>query len=199
MALVVGLDPSLTSTGIAALLDGRPVVLRSIGHGTLSARDYAHRSDRIVAQSRAVMQVLADLADIYRQPDLAVIEGPAYGACNASTHDGSGLWWGLYSTLRARRIPTAVIAPGTRAKWATGSGRAEKRDVLAAVRTWWPDQPVRNHDIADAAVLALMGAHHLGEPMPFVPKPRHQLGLEAVSWPSNPCAKPEPSQLGAPR
>ncbi|MEC4838158.1 hypothetical protein R2360_00205 [Mycobacteroides chelonae] len=40
-----------------------------------------------------------------------------------------------------------------------------------------------NHDIADAAVLALMGAFHLGEAMPFTVKERHYAGLEAAAWP----------------
>lgn len=188
--IVVGVDPSLTNTGIAVLHNGQPALLRSIGHGTLSGRSYAHRSDRIVSECHAVMSVLADDCDernTLRPPrsriDLVVLEGPAYGACNASTHDGSGLWWGLYSTLRARRIPTAVIPPATRAKWATGKGNADKRTVLATVRDWWPATRIANHDQADALVLAAIGAFHYGDPMPFDVKERHTANLAAVQWP----------------
>lgn len=131
-----------------------------------------------MSQCRTITDILATWTI-----DLAVIEGPAYGANLPSNHDRAGLWWGLYSALRARKIPTAVVAPGTRAKWATGHGRATKTDVLAAVRTWWPHQAIRNHDIADAAVLATLGAYHLGEPMPFPVKDRHTLALEAIAWP----------------
>ncbi|CQD03691.1 Crossover junction endodeoxyribonuclease RuvC [Mycobacterium europaeum] len=189
--IVAGIDPSLTNTGIAVLHNGQPALLRSIGHGTLSGRSYAHRSDRIVSECRAVMAVLADECDernTLRAPrsriDLAVIEGPAYGACNASTHDGSGLWWGLYSTLRARRIPIVVVAPTTRAKWATGKGNAAKRQVLTAVRSWWPTTHVANHDQADALALAAIGAFHAGDPMPFPVKERHTANLAAVQWPA---------------
>lgn len=180
--IVAGIDPSLTSTGIAILGDGRPLSLRSIGHGTLSGRSYAHRSDRIVSECRAVIDALI-LADDAK-PALAVIEGPAYGACNASTHDGSGLWWGLYSTLRARRIPIAVVAPKTRALWATGSGNADKKQILATVRAWWPTTRIANHDQADAACLAAIGAFHAGDPMPFDVKERHTTNLAAVQWPA---------------
>lgn len=188
--IVAGIDPSLTNTGIAILHNGQPALLRSIGHGTLSGRSYAHRSDRIVSECRAVMSVLAEECDernTLRAPrnriDLAVLEGPAYGACNASTHDGSGLWWGLYSTLRARKIPIVVVAPTTRAKWATGKGNADKATVLAAVRSWWPNTHIANHDQADAACLALLGAFRLGEPMPFEIKPRHLNSVDAIQWP----------------
>lgn len=194
--IVAGIDPSLTNTGIAILHNGQPALLRSIGHGTLCGRSYAHRSDRIVSECRAVMAALADECDernTLRPPrsriDLAVIEGPAYGACNASTHDGSGLWWGLYSTLRARRIPIVVVAPTTRAKWATGKGNADKRAVLTAVRAWWPTTHVANHDQADALVLAAIGAFHHGDPMPFPVKERHTANLAAVQWPAELAAR----------
>nr|WP_046284613.1 hypothetical protein [Mycobacterium sp. UM_NZ2] len=179
--IVAGIDPSLTNCGIAILAAGQPVYLDAIGHPGRDGASYDNRSDRIVSQARAIIATAITTQPL--RPDLAVIEGPAYGQNLPSNHDRAGLWWGLYSALRAKRIPTAVVAPGTRAKWATGSGRATKTDVLATVRTWWPNTTIRNHDIADAAVLAALGAYHLGDPMPFTPKPRHQLGADVIDWP----------------
>lgn len=189
--IVCGLDPSLTSAGIAILVDGQPTYLDAIGHPGKDGASYNHRSDRIVSQARAITRAVLDVGSPgenhtripTRAIDLAVIEGPAYGQNLPSNHDRAGLWWGLYSALRAKRIPTAVVAPGTRAKWATGHGRASKTDILTAVRTWWPNTAIRNHDVADAAVLALIGAHHAGDPMPFPVKDRHTLALEAIAWP----------------
>lgn len=40
MSIVVGLDPSLTSTGIAVLRDGIPCMLHSIGHKGSDADSY---------------------------------------------------------------------------------------------------------------------------------------------------------------
>lgn len=176
--IVCGLDPSLTSTGIAILRDGQPVALNTVGHGTRNGSSYAHRSDRIVSQCRAVVDALPTAAI-----DLAVIEGPAYAHANASTHDSAGLWWGLFSALRAKRIPTAVVAPMTAKKWASGQGRAEKQEILTSARSWFPDHAIRNDDIADALVLALLGAFKLGEPMPFKIKRRHYTAIEAINWP----------------
>lgn len=179
--IVAGIDPSLTNTGIAVLCDGQPLSLRSVGHGTPNGKTYGHRSDRIVSQCRAVIDAIILAEDA--KPALAVIEGPAYGANLPSAHDRAGLFWGLYSTLRARRIPIAVIAPSTRALWATGHGNADKQTILATVRAWWPDTRILNHDIADACVLALAGAFHHGDPMPFDVKERHTTNLAAVQWP----------------
>jgi Holliday junction resolvasome RuvABC endonuclease subunit len=183
MSIIVGIDPSLTSAGIAILRDGHPVLLTSVGHKSTHGRDYGHRSDRIVSQCRAVLDAVFTREGRYQcHVDLAVIEGPSYGDNLPSNHDRAGLFWGLYSALRAKRVPTAVVAPATRSKWATGHGRASKADVLAAVRTWWPDVPIANHDVADSAVLAAMGALHHGE-LPWEPRNYQRNGLDSVNWP----------------
>lgn len=179
MTIVLGIDPSLRSTGLAVLTDGRPTALHSIGYGGHDGDSYATRSRRV----RAVCHSVIEWALRDGPPDLAVIEGPAYGQFLPSTFDRSGLWHGLFGALDAKKVPVAVVPPQTRAKWATGSGRAEKGEVLGNVREWFNGVKVLNHDIADAAVLALMGAFHLGEAMPFAVKPRHYAGLEAAAWP----------------
>ena len=184
--IVAGIDPSLTNCGIAILTNGQPTYLDSIGHPGHDGASYDNRSDRIVSQARTVINAIIRPKRENIAIDLAVIEGPAYGQNLPSNHDRAGLWWGLYSALRSRRIPTAVIAPTTRAKWATGHGRATKTDVLTTVRTWWPNHHIRNHDIADALVLATIGAHHHGDPMPFTPRPRHTLSTDTITWPEAP-------------
>lgn len=183
MSTIIGIDPSLTSAGIAVLVNGAPLALHSIGHASHNGRSYAHRSDRIVSQTRAVIDCVRmhTPAGGY---DLAVIEGPAYAHHNAYTHDGAGLWWGLYSAIRAKRVPIAVCAPQTRAKWASGKGNAQKTEILGVVRSWWPETAIRNDDIADALVLAAMGATHLGDRLPFELKDRHRVTLEAIDWPA---------------
>ncbi len=162
MTVVLGIDPSLRNTGLAVLRDGVPVALHSIGYGGHDGDSYATRSRRVRAVCRSVIEwALRD-----GPPDLAVIEGPAYGQFLPSTFDRSGLWHGLYGALDAKKVPIAVVPPQTRAKWATGSGRAEKKVVEATVQAWFPGTVIRNDDIADATVLALMGSVRFGAPMP---------------------------------
>ncbi|SRX93578.1 Crossover junction endodeoxyribonuclease RuvC [Mycobacterium shimoidei] len=190
--IVAGIDPSLSSTGIAVLVDGHPVMLRTVGHRSPDARSYAHRSDRIVSQARAVIDALycAPVTSPADRPkplgeriDMAVIEGPAYAHHNAGTHDSAGLWWGLFSKLRSLRIPTAVIAPKTRALWTTGNGNATKSQVLDTVRSWWPGHAIRCNDIADALALASIGAAHFGDQLPFELRARHRAKLRDIDWP----------------
>lgn len=185
MRHIVGIDPSLTNCGIAVLECDNPpkpstakvTLLRSVGHAGHNADDWATRSKRIVTQARYVLSLIP------RDVELAVIEGPAYGTNLPSTHDRAGLWWGLLSGLLAAQIPTAVVNPKTRAKWATGKGNAQKPDVLAAVRNQWPDTRVPNHDCADALTLASMGALWSGWTLPFDVQTWQHNGLQSVTWP----------------
>lgn len=189
MSVVVGIDPSLSSAGIAILVDGRPAHLRSVGSPAIPglAGHYPERSDRIGRQCRQILATIDGWTERtgHDWPELAVIEGLAYGANMPSTSERSGLWWRLYAALRGRGVPIAVIAPKTRALWATGSGDADKAAVKAAVKAWWPHarDHIRNDDIADAAALALAGALWLGDPMPFPVKPQHYNRLKAAQWP----------------
>lgn len=178
MSVVAGLDLSLTSAGICVLTDGHPTLITSLGHRSPNGRSYAHRSNRIVSQCRAIMQPLTDYT-----LDLAVIEGPSYGDNLPSNHDRAGLWWGVFSALRARRVPVAVIPPATLKSWATGNGRAKKHEVKAATRVWFGEHRIRNDDQADATAAATVGAFWLGDPMPFEVKVRHHNRIEAVEWP----------------
>lgn len=186
---VVGIDPSLTACGIAVLNRG-PVSrteiadLRAVGRRGHDGASYADRSDRIVAQTRYVLRCIPTDAE------LVVIEDMPQGIRSMpSLGDRWALWWGLYSALRSRKTPVAVCNPATRAKWATGSGRADKADVLAAVRDQWPHNTIRSDNEADALTMASMGALHLGWSLPFEIKDRHHAGLEVVAWPKEEIAR----------
>lgn len=196
MAIVVGIDPSLTSTGLAILKHGQPTLLTAIGNPGTAGAPYPERSDRIGRQTRHTTETLQNWLP---QTHLAIIEGPSYDHNLPSNFDRAGLWWRLYATLRARHIPIAVIAPKTRALWATGNGDADKKTVTQTVKNWWPHarDHIRNDDIADAAALALAGAFHCGDPMPFPIKPQHHNRLKAVQWPTLSPTKPDTTQAGA--
>jgi Holliday junction resolvasome RuvABC endonuclease subunit len=176
--IVAGIDPSLTSAGVAILDNGQPTHLSHHGYPGHNGATWQQRSRRV---RWTCGQILAPVLDA--RPDLVVIEGPAYGAKYGSAFDRAGLWHGLYGALNAKQVPVAVVSPTTRASWATGHGRADKAAVITAVTTWWPQQPIACDDEADSLVLALIGAHHLGDPMPFTVKPRHSTALEAIAWP----------------
>jgi Holliday junction resolvasome RuvABC endonuclease subunit len=89
----------------------------------------------------------------------------------------------LYSSLRAKKIPTVVIPPATVKKWATGVGNATKPLMLDAARQSWPNYRIPDHNAADAIALASIGAAHCGDPLPFEIRDRHHNTLQSIDWP----------------
>lgn len=184
MSYVLGLDLSLTSTGRAILNEpfGDPITDRTlIAIDTITSAtagdDYSARRRRITGLAE---RIVVDETG----PTLVVVEGPSYGSSaqkSASIHDRAGLWWAVVGTLLDAGTPVAVVAPTTRAKWATGRGNAGKTEVATAVARLWPQVDARTDDEWDALALATMGAQHLGWD---VPSRAHQaLTLAAVTWP----------------
>jgi crossover junction endodeoxyribonuclease RuvC len=170
---VLGIDLSLTSTGLASVVDTGASVGRiptKAGLHTLADQDR-----RLAAIVEAVMTWATDT-------DLAVVEGPALVARTGYHHDRSGLWWLVVHRLLASSTPVAVVPPTVRAKYATGHGNAPKDQVLAAVIRRYPTIDITGNDEADALVLAAMGARRLGHPIDDLPL-THRTALTAATWP----------------
>lgn len=175
---ILGVDPSITSTGLA-IIDGVTPVWRY--HWGIDG----HNTDGTVKRSRNIRAVAKHIREVIAQQqfDVAVIEARAHGSRYGNPGEREALRQAIIGILDVRKIPMAFINPSTRALWATGNGRAEKSEVLAAVRTWWPGLHITNDDEGDAFVLALMFAQKLGETMPFEVTQRHRGGIEKGEWP----------------
>lgn len=175
---VLGLDLSLTGTGIARLGAEGVELLTTVRPGKLTGHErLAFIMDAIYEAQR--MQYL----------DLVVIEGPSYGsqAGQRGHHERAGLWWLVTHGLHARRRPYAVVAPKARAKYATGNGNDGKPAVLAAARERYGHLTgIRNDNEADALVLAHMGVDHLGGHLVDVPSVNRE-ALVRADWPSTPA------------
>ena len=155
---VVGIDPSLTRTGIAIVEDGLVLELWHRGSDSTgdTVRDRAERIETLAAQ------VTGDL--FLHGVDAFVIEGPSHNSRFGKPHERAGLWWAIVSTLiRDHDAPIYEVAPQSRAKYATGKGNSKKPAVYAAVQETYG--PVPNHDQGDALLLAAMGARVLGCPV----------------------------------
>jgi hypothetical protein len=204
MSVVCGLDPSLTSAGVAMLRDGRPILLRSVGTSP-DIKDWDHRVRRITRQTWNIVRLIESKA----RPDLAIIEAPLTFGTDGDAYDRYALFVELMRQLQAWKTPTVVVHNLTRCKWATGRGgktskelttKQHKREVLQAVRATWEPWAahITNDDIGDAISLAEIGARRLGEPLHFPACRRHIEAMHnSITWPSNLCAKPEPLQVGA--
>jgi hypothetical protein len=182
MPTVIGLDLSLTGTGVASSIGwSRPLRPAAAMRGHF--RLHWIRSEILEA-------IPADVA-------LVVLEGPSYGNQGSQRqsghHERAGLWWLVAHALWKRDIAYAVASPASRAKYATGKGNAAKADVVREVSrrfAWFAG----GEDEADASVLAAMGADWLGHPIAAMPQ-THRKALDAVRWPDA-LSAPLPPQDG---
>lgn len=180
MQRVVGLDISLTSTGLA-IITRRVEGSTLVNTHTITSR--GKRDDGLAERAERIADLASHIATLLGNPKLVVIESPAFGARGGSTLDRSGLWWRVVGELAARNVPTAVCPPTVRAKFATGKGNADKAAVSAAVARLWPDLEVANSDEADAVALAHAGAVRLGWDVETLA--RHHDCLAGIRWPGN--------------
>lgn len=163
---VLGIDLSSASTGMALVgADGL------IGTCTVAPKG-ARGRDRFRPMMEAV-----EAAVRLEAPDVVGIENPAHGATSGAKDVVYGFWWYATQLIDEAGVPWYTVMPSSRAKFATGNGRAAKDDVLAAVTSEFGE--VRNHDEADAVVVAAMGSMALGQ---MIGRGVSGRSLEGVKW-----------------
>jgi crossover junction endodeoxyribonuclease RuvC len=169
---IVGLDLSLSATGIACILGStattRHLKVPGTGH---------ERMERI----------LAEIARVVSLADVVAVEGPSYGSGTkgrqSGHHERAGLWWLVTHTLlRASGTPFAVIPPASAKKYASGKGNCGKADMLIAAVRRMPGVDVKDDNEADALWIASMAADRYGCALVAMPQ-ANRAALEAVEWP----------------
>ncbi len=173
MQRVVGLDLSLTCTGIAVIT--RRVDGSTIANAT-SITSRGKRDDGLIERAARIADLASAIDRSTSVAVLAVIEAPVYNAKGGSPLDRSFLWWSVVSELIHRGIPVAPVAPTKLKKAVTGSGAADKAAVAAAVTRLWPDVELGNSDQGDALALAHLGAVHLGWSVETLQRHRDAVG-----------------------
>lgn len=183
--IVLGVDPSLASTGIARVetQDRLHVTVSTIRTAGKRGDSLPERHDRLVSITEEIEQhALGNTYPDRQCAGLVVIEAPAYDSRTGHQHDRSGLWWLTVHRLRMLGIPVASVTTGGLKKYATGKGAAPKDTVLLAVARRFPHVETTNNNEADAVVLMAMGADWHGEPVIDMPK-AHRDALAKVEWP----------------
>jgi Holliday junction resolvasome RuvABC endonuclease subunit len=155
----VGLDLSLTSTGVAVIPGDQIRVVRVTSKPVPKATsdDTAFRLDGIVDG------ILAHIPA--SDATFVAVEGPSFGSSGSAAHVLGGLWWMVRHALRVEGLDVVIVPPSVVKKYATGKGNAPKDQVLAAVIRRYPDVNVTGNDEADALVLAAIRARHTGHPI----------------------------------
>lgn len=194
--ITLGIDQSLTATGIATITNGR-IKTRTIA-------TTGKTNDSVAAQAARITAITAAIADEYPAGiTLALIETPALSRNNTGTSRINGLYWAIISSLTNNNIPVATITTTQLKKYATGSGRlpsgkAGKQYVIdACVNRYNLTRPITT-DEADALTLAAIGARHLGHPAEHTtPPPECLTVLDTITWPTNPTPTTPPTSRAA--
>lgn len=185
-AYVLGIDPSLTATGVARITQDGKVATAHFGRKGRRGETLSERASRIA-------QITVDVAlwarwTTFSTPELLVIEGMSYGSRGGSVQDRAHLWWLLVEMAVAPHdeVPVVEVAPAQRARWAASSGRADKAAVAAAMVRLWPGYEPCCENCFDALALASIAAHKLGW-LTATTKARDEV-LARIAWPEGVAA-----------
>lgn len=185
MGAVVGVDASISSTGLVLLHE------RETAFHRVQTKERGNDiSSRIERMRESVVKTYSRIEPILTrlgaELDLVVIESPAFGKNNGQTHMLAGHWWLMVHALE-KHGPVATVATGTLKKFATGDGKATKQRVHAAAVAAFPNNVPASfqagNDIADASVLAAMGQAYLGREFGGVFAPSGAGSVHSVRWP----------------
>jgi len=180
--LVVGLDPSLSGTGLAFVrMLAEPDVLTITSPPVPNAK-YPPTMARL---RKIVREVLAAVAVHRLEGDIVVVvmEGPAFASTTGLAHVRGGLWWLLYHMLEKDCL-MVVIEPSKLKRYVTGKGNAPKEVMFATTVRNFPRVGIMNNNESDALGLACMAARELGIPQEPSTNRVTPAALEGVDWPA---------------
>lgn len=151
--MIVGIDLSLTSTGVATLVDGTLTTTRVTSKG--------HTADSLARRFERQTIITDQLLELAKGASLVVIEGLFTGPKAGHVIDRAGAWWRVAGSLMLWNIPVLVI-PATQAKmFLTGKGNADKGTMVMVASKLWPDwmpsSDSNAEDEADAIALVMVG------------------------------------------
>ena len=161
--LIIGIDPSLTATGVVVLRDGKV----ELAEATKNRPDLG-TIERVKLIRERIIDITENLTDEEERqaPDLITIEGFSYGSKGRSLFDIAYLGWRIREDLERFRIedgiPWLEVPPSQLKKFATGQGNANKEIILQQVYKRWGVEFSDNNQ-ADAYVLAQIGRAYLGD------------------------------------
>jgi len=171
--IVCGVDPSLTSTGLAKISGTEILDTALIKTSGKAEVPYRERSQRIT-------RIAGGGATFFAGANLVVIEGPSFRSVSTSTWERAALFYRTLEHFLGADIPFAVAPPKSAKKWASGAGNAGKEAVMDCLVNVFGDFDAPSFDVSDALALAGMGAHHLGD---IAPRGRGRVSaLRGVQW-----------------
>lgn len=169
MTAVVGLDLSLTGSGLARIAwssQARVVDTRRIGLAGITTM--SDPTDR----ARALHGLKTGIVEWAYPADLVVVESMVPNPVSRSTNERGALWYLVVLALLNRQVRVEYVHPGTLKRYGAGTGDAGKPAMRAAAREAFPDVVTSSPDEDDALWLAGIGVHMLGGPLPYPVTPQ---------------------------
>lgn len=154
----VGIDPSLTRTGVS-------IIEESGKQSCFSIKTNSKNSDleRQIDMAAGVLRLL-QLNDVCCMEDFGIAARKGQGGKFAERLEICGMIKG--GIRKETRMPFLTCPPNVLKMWGAGVGSADKPRVLKAVQDFW-GVDAKNYDEADAAVMALISKYALlGEVVP---------------------------------
>lgn len=178
---IAGIDPSLTSTGIALMREGHITTDR--------IRSTGKKTDTWNMRGNRINKLATTITERIPPNTLVIIESPSYGSISTSAHDRSGLWWAIHQKLTAKGCDIIPATPAQRMMYATGKGGgkdAGKDNVLAHTIRRYPNIDITGNDIADAVIFLAIGARLTGNPIETSLPQTHLNALNKLALPLGP-------------
>lgn len=177
---VVGVDPSLSGTGLASITSEGVVDTKLVKRQSVSPLDLDATDDRL-------RSITGQVAHFTPAGSLVLIERlyvPQGRGADGSLIARAGLWHFIVTNLRNRGCVVLAVAPGTRAKLATGAGNAKKAAVTAAMKSRFPGVRIPDDNVADALAMAGAAAHWAGWPADGPLTEGQIQAMGSVAWPT---------------
>jgi len=154
--MILGVDFSLTGTGVCAIADGE-AECETFGSRAVDWWAFGERPREIAAA-----------IDKWHGADRPawVIESPSFMS-RGRAHDNVLVGWHMLIDTMVFELgynPPLLVAPSQLKKFVTGRGNAAKDEVLLATARRFPDVVIENNNEADALVLAAIGTVAYKEP-----------------------------------
>jgi Holliday junction resolvasome RuvABC endonuclease subunit len=148
MSFLIGLDLSLTSTGVS--INGETSVISTKARG----------AERLHIVSSAILDLCFS-----KNVVCAIIEGYSFASRNSQAHSIGEMGGAVRMKLWEKGIPYVEVPPTCRAKFATGKGNAGKSEVVSSIsaKTGIIFSGAGGDDECDAWLLEQMGLKYLNK------------------------------------
>jgi Holliday junction resolvasome RuvABC endonuclease subunit len=149
----LGLDTA-TNTGYCVAKANTKNITFDIGYFKI---DVGKIKDKYKREELRYRMVYDNLKPVIKAPDIVVIENTYYSNSAKATIILSRIGGVAYAIARAKNIPSIIWRTASEARKTLGiKGNSKKEEILSIVNLLL-DIDIKNHDEADAVVLALNG------------------------------------------